>query len=93
MLQGVFSGWNLVGFSQLMTAVMKPLEWLITGAACLVVLMVDILCEKNIDVCNRLAKAHFLLRWPVLLLLILSIAVFGIYGAGYDGTAFLYTQF
>ena len=29
----------------------------------------------------------------VLLMLILAIVVFGVYGTGYDGAAFLYTQF
>ena len=72
---------------------MAPLEWIIAGAGCLIVLIVDLLCEKKIDLCGSLAKARFFLRWPVLLLLILTIAVFGIYGAGYDGAAFLYTQF
>ena len=72
---------------------LPALEWLIAGAGCLIVLIVDLLCEKKIDVCGRLAKTHFFIRWPVLLLLILAIAVFGMYGAGYDGAAFLYTQF
>jgi hypothetical protein len=34
-----------------------------------------------------------LVRWPLLLMLLLSILVFGIYGSGYDAQAFLYTQF
>ena len=72
---------------------MAALEWLIAGVGCLIVLIVDLLCEKKIDVCGRLAKTHFFIRWPVLLLLILAIVVFGMYGEGYDSAAFLYTQF
>ena len=54
---------------------------------------IDLICEKKTDVCGGLARTHFFIRWPVLLLLILAIVVFGVYGSGYDGAAFLYTQF
>lgn len=93
LLEGTFQNWTLTGFANLTTGVMKPLEWLIAAAGCAIVLAVDLMCEKKIDVCARLAKARIIIRWPILLLLLLSIAVFGIYGSGYDSTAFLYTQF
>lgn len=72
---------------------MEPIEWFIAGAGCLAVLAVDLLVEKKPDLCDRLAKSSVLIRWPLLFLLILAVAVFGVYGAGYDRTAFLYTQF
>ncbi len=93
LLAQTFQPWNFTGFFTRVTAVMAPLEWIIAGVGCLAVLIVDGLCERKIDLCDGLARARFYLRWPVLLLLILVIAVFGIYGAGYDGAAFLYTQF
>ena len=93
LLRGTFQNWSFAGFAEKTTEVMAALEWIIAGAGCLIVLIVDLLCEKKIDVCGRLAKTHFFIRWPVLFLLILAIAVFGMYGAGYDGAAFLYTQF
>lgn len=93
LLAQTFRPWDFVGFSTRLTTVMAPLEWIIAGVGCLIVLIVDLLCERKIDLCGGLAKARFYLRWPVLLLLILAIAVFGVYGAGYDGAAFLYTQF
>ena len=93
LLQGTFSNWSFAGFAEQTTKVMEPLEWIITGAGCLIVLIVDILCEKKIDVCGGLAKTRFYIRWPVLLLLLLAIVTFGMYGTGYDGAAFLYTQF
>ncbi|MBR5111752.1 MAG: MBOAT family protein [Clostridia bacterium] len=93
LLLGTFRPWDFSGFAERTAAVMAPLEWGIAGAGCLIVLGIDLMCEQKIDVCGRLAKARFCFRWPVLLLLILAIAVFGVYGAGYDSAAFLYTQF
>ena len=93
LLTGTFANWSFAGFAEQTAQVMEPVEWIIAGAGCLIVLTVDILCEKKIDVCGGLAKTHFYIRWPVLLLLILAIVTFGMYGTGYDGAAFLYTQF
>ncbi|MGN1019635.1 MAG: MBOAT family O-acyltransferase [Aristaeellaceae bacterium] len=93
LLRQTFAPWSFAGCGAQLTAVMAPLEWLIAGAGCAVVLAVDILCERKVDVCGRLARAPVALRWPALLLLILAIAVFGMYGTGYSAADFLYTQF
>ncbi|MBR5704527.1 MAG: hypothetical protein IKX21_00990, partial [Deltaproteobacteria bacterium] len=93
LLGGTFFNWSFAGFAEKTAAVMEPLEWIIAGAGCLIVLIVDLLCEHKIDVCEGLAKTNFLIRWPVLLLLIVAIVTFGVYGSGFDGAAFLYTQF
>ena len=93
LLSQTFVPWFFADCAARLNAVMAPLEWLIAGVGCAVVLMVDLLCERKVDVCSRLARAPIALRWPLLLLLILAIAVFGMYGAGYSGTDFLYTQF
>ena len=45
------------------------------------------------EVNEWLAGAHFLIRWPLLLLLLFAVLIFGMYGHGYDGAAFLYAQF
>jgi len=93
LLGGTFRNWNFTEFATLTTGVMEAREWIIAGAACLIVLVIDILCEKKKDVCGALARTHFWYRWPILILLILAIVTFGVYGAGFDGAAFLYTQF
>ena len=93
LLDGTFRNWNFRTFAEKMKAVMETREWIIAAAGCVIVLVIDLLCEKKKDVCGGLARTHFWLRWPVLLLLILAIVTFGIYGTGYDGAAFLYTQF
>ena len=93
LMSGTFANWDFSAFADKMSGVMEPLEWIIAGVGCLIVLVIDIVCERKIDIGGKLAATHFWIRWPVLLLLILAIVVFGIYGAGYDGAAFLYTQF
>ena len=93
LLRGTFGAWDFSGFAGQVTSVMEPIEWIIAGAGCVIVLVIDLICEKKTDVCGGLARTHFFIRWPVLLLLILAIVVFGVYGSGYDGAAFLYTQF
>lgn len=92
-LRQVFGSWSFSGFAQRMTAIMEAREWMILGAALLALLAVDLLCEHKVDVCGRLAQAPFWVRWPVLLVLILSILIFGVYGAGFDGADFVYAQF
>ena len=85
--------WDFSGFIEQVTAIMEPLEWEIAGAGCLIVLVVDILNEVKLDICGRLARGPFIVRWPMMLFLIAAIVVFGVYGSGYDSAAFLYTQF
>ena len=93
MLGRTFSNWSFETFVTRCTDIMKPLEWCIAGAALLIILVVDIICEKKPDFCDSIARTRIWIRWPLLVLLIMSILVFGCYGIGYDGTAFLYTQF
>ena len=92
-LERVFSNWSFETFVSRCTGIMKPLEWAIAGSALLIMLVVDLICEKKADFCDGVARTHIWIRWPLLILLIMSILVFGCYGVGYDGTAFLYTQF
>ena len=93
LLTGTFASWDFSGFAQRVTAVMSPLEWGIAGGALLILLTVDILCEHVRGLNDRLAGGSLLVRWPLLILLIVIIAVFGCYGVGYDAAAFVYTKF
>ena len=93
LVRQTFSGWSLSGFSGLVTGVMSPLEWTIAGAGLLILLIVDVHLECFREFSDRLARRPFFLRWPLWLLLIAAILVFGCYGEGFDSSAFLYTQF
>ena len=93
LLGGTFANWTFTGGSAALTALMEPLEWYIAAAAFGIVLVVDLLCEFGVDVNGKLAKGSFLLRCPILIVLILAVLLFGCYGSGFDAAAFLYTQF
>ena len=93
LLTGTFCNWNFDKAGETLSALMGPLEWYIALIALAVILIVDLLCERGVDVNSRIAKGTLLIRWPILLVLILAVLVFGCYGSGFDGAAFLYTQF
>lgn len=93
LLRQSFAGWTFRDAAAQLASLMSGLEWGIALAGAALVLAVDLLCERKVDVCGRLARGRILLRWPLLLGLLLAVLVFGVYGAGYDGAAFLYTQF
>ena len=93
LLVGTFRNWVFTGAGERFTAMMAPLEWNIAVAALVIIFVVDLLCEFGVDVNGKLSKGTLLIRWPVLIGLILAILVFGCYGAGFDASAFLYTQF
>ena len=92
-LMGTFCNWDLSEMGVRLTGLMEPMEWCIALAAMVLLLLVDILCERGVDVNGRLAKGPLFIRWMVLIGLILAVLVFGCYGEGFDGSAFLYTQF
>lgn len=67
-------------------------DWIVTGIALLILLFVDALSIKY-DLREKALQLPLPLRWTVYLLLILIIAVFGIYGPEYNNAAFIYFQF
>ncbi len=93
LLAGTFRSWTFAGAAEAFTVLMAPLEWYIAISALVIVLVIDLLCERGVDVNGRLAKGFFLIRWVVLIALILAVLIFGCYGADFDAAAFLYTNF
>ncbi len=68
-------------------------NWLLLVIAVFIVMLIDCLKEKGIDVREAIAKKPIVLRWMIYYLLILAILVFGLYGGGYDASTFIYGRF
>ncbi|MCQ2497578.1 MAG: MBOAT family protein [Lachnospiraceae bacterium] len=68
-------------------------DWIVLILAFVIVLIVDILHEKNISIKALLDKNIFVLRWIVYAAALLVIIIFGIYGVEYDTATFMYAQF
>ena len=75
-----------------LTLGMDAADWVVAGISLVLLLCVDALSGKY-DLREKLLRLPLPLRWSIYLLLILAIAVFGIYGPEYDNAAFIYFQF
>lgn len=49
--------------------------------------------QEKMELRKEFAKQNIIFRWTILYMAIFSILIFGIYGAGYDASAFIYNQF
>lgn len=54
---------------------------------------IEIFCKKQEDVMNRTLNCHLFLRWPIYILLLLNVILFGAYGPGYSMSNFMYGGF
>ena len=68
-------------------------NWFILCFGILLLFVVDVIHEKDVSVFQFLQRQTVLFRWTLYLGLIWSIILFGIYGAGYDSSQFIYFQF
>lgn len=59
----------------------------------LAVFAVSLIQEKGIEIRPCLARQNIALRWAVYIVLIMSVVIFGAYGAGYETVDFIYGQF
>jgi D-alanyl-lipoteichoic acid acyltransferase DltB (MBOAT superfamily) len=62
-------------------------------AICLIVLWCVDMMQERFSVREKLAQQNIIVRWLVIYAAIFAIIIFGIYGQGYDASAFLYTQY
>ena len=72
---------------------LDPMNWWILILAILILLVVDILHEKDISVIALVDQKNIVFRWILCLGLIWTTIMFGIYGIAYDTSQFIYFQF
>lgn len=68
-------------------------NWFILRCGLIILLIVDILHEKNISIISFLSKQEIWFRWVIYFLLLWITLMFGIYGPDYDASTFIYFQF
>jgi D-alanyl-lipoteichoic acid acyltransferase DltB (MBOAT superfamily) len=60
---------------------------------CILVLWAVSMMQERFSVREALEKQNIVFRWAIIYIAIFSIIIFGIYGLGYDASAFLYMQY
>lgn len=59
----------------------------------LVLLAVDYVKEKGVNIRETLSKTNIVVRWIVYYAAIFTLLIFGMYGPGYDAASFIYQRF
>ena len=68
-------------------------NWIILAIFVIILLLVDNLHEKGVNIREAIASQNIAFRWIIYYGAILAILIFGIYGPGYDSAGFIYEQF
>ncbi len=59
----------------------------------LVLLVVSIMQESGIKIRDKLSEQNVIFRWIIYLVALFVVIIFGMYGAGYNASDFIYAQF
>ena len=68
-------------------------NWILLAVAVVVLLVVDQMHERGVEIRKSIARQHVIFRWIVYYAAIMLVLIFGIYGPGYDSASFIYEQF
>lgn len=72
---------------------MTASDWEVLVVSTFAFIIVSILKERKKDVREALNNQNMIFRWTLLILAVVSIIIFGIYGEGYNVQSFIYGQF
>ena len=95
MIRAMFSSFNLWVFSDnsLLNMGLDQKNWNLLIVMIVFLMVVDYFNEKGVVIRNRIAGMVFPARWIVYYAAIFAVLIFGIYGAGYDASSFIYQNF
>ena len=65
-------------------------EMLVLFLSVLALLVVGILQENGVKIRETLSRQNLIFRWGMILLLLIVVLVFGVYGPGYNARSFIY---
>lgn len=68
-------------------------NWLVLIAGIVLLLVVDSLHERDIHIREHIAQQNIIFRWSIYYAACILLAIFGIYGPGFDSASFIYAQF
>lgn len=72
---------------------MDKFNFLLSIIGIVVLFTVSVLKENGVSIRESIAKMHIVVRWMIYILVFYTIVIFGIYGPGYDASAFAYMGF
>ena len=68
-------------------------NFVIAIIAIVILIIVSVLKEKGISIRESIGKMNIVVRWAIYIVAFYSVVIFGIYGQGYDASAFVYMGF
>lgn len=72
---------------------LTEVNFVIAIAAIAILIIVSILKEKGVSIRESIGKMNIVVRWGIYILAFYSVVILGIYGPGYDASAFVYMGF
>lgn len=84
--------WSALFSEQFFGLGMDGVEWAVAAIAILLLWAVDAFSRRT-DLRRRILSSRMPVRWTVYIAMLLVLALFGVYGAGYDPAPFVYFQF
>lgn len=97
MIKAMFTDFDLAFLTgvdgKLFTYGLDEKEMFLIFLCILVLLVVGILQESGMKIRETLAKQNIVFRWLIIMLLLLAVIIFGVYGPKYNASSFIYGQF
>lgn len=69
------------------------LDWNVLIVTCAIWFVASMMAERGINVREFVSKQNFVVRWTIWVVAVTVILICGIYGPGYDSSAFIYRNF
>lgn len=93
--KNIFANWNLTALfdGTLFSFGMDRINFALSILGIVILLVVSILKERGVCIRESIAQMHIAVRWTIYIAAFYSVVIFGIYGPGYDASAFAYMGF
>lgn len=95
MIKNMFMCWNpwILTDGSLYSMGLDAKEWTVLNVATLLLICVDLCKKKKIALADSFVQQNAWFKWLVLYMGIVSVILFGVYGADYNASQFIYFQF